>query len=233
MVNDPFVELRNPLHAAINDAIAGLEFSHSQLLGQRVSALHSHHGHEPFVPALLCAFTAETMGAEPKAALTVATALGLIEASAYVVDDLVAAGSGGDTEPHGLIAQWGVPRTLNAADAFFALANEALVRLQDLGFEASRVLRIADELNEGSRAWAEESDARFSADVLETQHPSYALLAAAVRIGALTGGFEGDLDTLSAGIVENDSAAIWSALHPSAAPPFAEAAIYLAGVPRE
>jgi hypothetical protein len=220
------------LHAAVNDAIAGLEFSHSQLLGQRVSSLMAHDAQAAFVPALLCAYTAEAMGAPTDIALVAATAVALAEASACVVDDLVAAGSGSDLDPRGLIEQWGEPRTLNAADAFFALAHEALVRLHDRGFDAGRVMAIADEFNEGCRAWAEESDARFSAEVLHTQHPSYALLTAAVRIGALVGDFHGDLDALSAGVVDNDSNAIWTALSPSVAPPFAEAASYLAGVPR-
>jgi geranylgeranyl pyrophosphate synthase len=232
LTNDIFAPLRAPLHAAINDTIAGLEFSHSQLLGQQISMLMTHDGEQAFIPALLCAYTAETMGTPAELALTAATALALLEASAFVVDDLVIAGSGADEDGRGLIGTWGVPRTLNAADAFFALAHEALVQLQDKGLEARFVLAVADELNEACRAWAEESDARFSAEVLHTQHPSYALLAAAVRIGALQGGFQGDLDALTSGVVDNDAVAIWGALSPSAAPPFVDAATYLAGVPR-
>jgi hypothetical protein len=232
LTNDLFADLRSPLHAAINDAIAGLEYSHSQLLAQRIGALELHEEHEAFIPALLCAYSAIALGAPPDVSITAATALALVEGTALVVDDLVIAGSGADEDGRGLIGNWGVPRTLNAADGFFALAHDALVRLQDRGLDARLVLALTDEFNEGCRGWSEESDARFSAEVLHTQHPSYALLTAAVRIGALLGGFQGDLDALSAGVVEDDSDAIWTALHPSAAPPFAEVASYLAGVPR-
>src|SRR5688572_26438934 len=106
---DPFADLRMHLQAAVNDAIAGLEYSHSQLLGQRVSAL-SHDAPDAFLPALLCALTAEAFGAPSDVALTTATSLAIVEAAAYVVDDLVITGSGSDVEPRGLIAAWGVPR---------------------------------------------------------------------------------------------------------------------------
>jgi hypothetical protein len=232
LTNDPFADFRAPLHAAIDDAIAGLEYSHSQLLAERVSALDLHEEREAFIPALLCAYSAVALGAPADIAVAAATALALIESAGFVVDDLVIAGSGADEDSRGLIGKWGMPRTLNAADGFFALAHDVLVQLKDRGLDARLVLALTDELNEGCRAWSEESDARFSAEVLHTQHPSYALLTAAVRIGALLGGFQGDVDALSTGVVEDDSDSIWTALHPSAAPPFAEVASYLAGVPR-
>jgi hypothetical protein len=223
---DPFVELRTHLHAAINDAIAGLEFSHSQLLGQRVSSLNGPEAESAFLPALLCTYVAETLGASDDAALAAGTALALVEASAHVVDDIVIAGSGSDIEPRGLIGIWGVPRTLNAADGFFALAHDVLMRLDDegeKGVDASRTLVLTDELNEACRAWSEESDARFSAGVFHTQQPSQALVNAAVRLGALVAGREAS---------DFDSLMTLTGLQPSATSRLSEAADYLAGVPR-
>ncbi len=223
MATDPFTDLRLHLHGAINDAIASLEFSHSQLLGQRVGALSGPESESAFLPALLCAYVAETLGAPRDVALTAGTALALVEASAHVVDDLVIAGSGADVEPRGLIGAWGVTRTLNAADGFFALAHEALMRLQDEGFDASRVLELTDELNEACRAWAEESDARFAGGLLHTQQPSEALLNAATRLGALVAGKKAtNFSALQTG----------PGLSSTASSRLSEAATYLAGVPR-
>jgi hypothetical protein len=233
VASDPFAELRTHLHASINDAIAGLEYSHSQLLGQRVSALSGPDSDDAFLPALLCATTAEALGAPPDVALAAATALALVETSAYVVDDLVIAGSGSDVEPRGLIGNWGVPRTLNAADGFFALAHDSLVQLHRLGFDAGRVLGLADELNEGCRAWAEESDARL-VELLLTQHPSTALLITAVRLGAGVAGYDGNVDLLTAALSGSDSSSLRDlpGLEPPTATRLAEAASYIAGVPR-
>jgi hypothetical protein len=230
-VADPFVDLRIHLQAAVNDAIAGLDYSHSQLLGQRISAL-SHDAPDAFLPALLCALTAEALGAPNEISLMAATSLAIVEAAAYVVDDLVIAGSGSDIEPRGLIRAWGVPRTLNAADGFFALAHDSISKLHGLGISAQATLEVADELNEACRAWAEESDARFAADVRLTQHPSDALLAAGVRLGARVGAFT-DSDALVDAVLDGDAARIQALnLQPSAAARLADAASYLAGVPR-
>lgn len=234
MALDPFADLRGHLHASINDTIAGLEFSHSQLLGQRVSPLSGLEADQAFLPALLCALTAEALGAPSEAGLAAATALALVEGSAYVVDDLVIAGSGSDEPPRSLIGSWGVPRTLNAADGFFALAHDGLMGLHDQGFDAAGVLGLADELNEGCRAWAEESDARFAAEVLITQHPSHSLLTAGVRLGARVAGYEGDVAALANAVIGDDTSQIKSlvGLQPFAATRLAEAASYLSGVPR-
>jgi len=116
-----------------------------------------------------------------------------------------------------------VPRTLNAADGFFALAHDALARLEDEGFSAVQVLGLLDELNEACRAWTEESDARFAAGVLYTQQPSQALLNAAARLGTLVAGREAtDIDALTS----------LPGLEPSISSRLSEAADYLAGVPR-
>lgn len=230
MANDPFAEIRDHLHAAVNDAIAGLDYSHSQLLGQQVSA----QSHEPdsFLPALLCALSAEAFGAEREAAMAAGTAFALAEASAYVIDDLVAAESGADTAPRGLIGAWGVPRTLNAADGFFALAHESLHSLHDLdGFTTETVLGLSSRFQDALRAWSEESEARLNGGGSLMSHPSVTLVVAAVEIGARTGGVAPDAARrLAAAFVSQDTAGIAAVVSPSQAGTLFEAATYLAGV---
>jgi len=190
VAHDPFSELRDHLHAAVNDAIAGLDYSHSQLLGQQVSALSSADSDSDFLPGLLCAFTAEALGAGREEAMAAGTAFALVEAAAYVVDDLVAAGSGGDVSPRALIGAWGVPRTLNAADGFYALAHECLLSLHDLGIDAGAVLALAADFDAACRAWAEESEATLRTNSGLTRHPSPPLLRAAAFFGARLGGID-------------------------------------------
>lgn len=222
MVADPFATLRPHLLAAVNDAIAGLEFSHSQLLGQRVGLLNASEGSRSFLPGLLCAFIAETLGVKQEVALKPASALSLLEAVAHVVDDLVVAARDAGEEPRGLIPSWGVPRTLNAADAFFALAHDSLRGLEDDGFSPSRILELLDELNDACRLWAEEASARLAAGLSAAQFPSDALLNAATRLAALAAGQPIDGIDLESFI----------RLDPTGSTRLHDAERYLAGVPR-
>jgi hypothetical protein len=230
LAEDLFADQRAHLYAAINDAIASLDFSHSQLLGQHMSSLSGPDADDAFLPALTCVLTADALGAPSEAALTAATALAIVEATAYVVDDLVAAGSSG--EAPGLIGHWGVPRTLNAADAFFALGNDVLIRIEGEGFDAGRVLKLADVFNDACRDWSEETNARFGSAPGISKHPSPALLHAAVRMAALIAGFEGDAVSVSTALTRNDAAMLETLLPSHAATRLAEAASYLAGVPQ-
>lgn len=232
MAADPFSDLRDHLHAAVNDAIAGLDYSHSQLLGQRISALSSAGSNEDLLSGLVCALVAESLGAGREPSMAAGTAFALVEASAYVVDDLVAAGSGSDVAPRGLIGAWGVPRTLNAADGFFAIGHESLMSLHDLGYDAATVLVYAAEFDAAVRAWSEESEQRFSSDLLSTLHPSPALLAAGAYLGARIGGLDNELARrLGAALAAGASADVAALpIDPSARIILADTATYLAGV---
>jgi geranylgeranyl pyrophosphate synthase len=230
LASDPFSDQRAHLLAALNDAIAGLEFSHSQLLGQRMSSLSGADADDAFLPALLCSLTAEALGAPSDVALTAATALALVEATAYVVDDLVVAGS--SSQSPGLIDHWGVPRTLNAADAFFALGHDVLIRVEHERFDAARVLELTDAFNDACRDWSEETNSRLGTAAGVSKHPSPALLSAAVRIGATIAGADRHTAAVSTAVFRNDASTLKTILSPHAAARLGEAASYLAGVSR-
>ena len=89
--------------------------------------------------ASVCLLTADALAGAAEDALPSATALALLQAMATTFEDLRRSnGYGG-----GLPAVWGMPRALNAGDAFFVLAQQSVLRLTEKGLDDKRVLEAA------------------------------------------------------------------------------------------
>jgi geranylgeranyl pyrophosphate synthase len=133
------------LSEAVRHAIDAVRFSHAELLREQIEA----GGLEDDLAALLCLRLAEAAGAKPEAALRPATSLALLSQMARLFLSLEARGGAAS-----LSTAWGMPRALNAGDAFYALAQEALLAPDDEVTPAQR-LRAVDVLNGASRRLAE------------------------------------------------------------------------------
>jgi hypothetical protein len=167
------------------EAIERLPYSQKHLLRQQLAASFDS---DPtyWLPALTCLHTAEVLGATRSDVVPAATALGLVEAAALVVDELVLAGGGAGVPPRGLLASWGMPRTLNAGDAFFALAQSTLLSMAAV--PPDELLSLAAVFDEAVEGWAEESESLRDSATSVTLHPSRALLSAGLNLGARIAG---------------------------------------------
>jgi hypothetical protein len=169
---DPFASYRPVLEAALTRALDSLSTSHVVLLNQQIVASND----TPRDAALLCLLTADALGARPEAATPAAVALALLDAMGSVFTELDAA----DVP----LARYGMPRSLNAGDGFFALAQSALLHAVD-GPEPEQRLAAVDLLDATCRAYADELHARLQADYTP---PAPALTPAALALGALSAG---------------------------------------------
>jgi geranylgeranyl pyrophosphate synthase len=133
---DPLATYRAVVAEDIARLLAGVKFSHVEVLKQQLS-LASHqkgHGQAAFGAAPLCLLTAEVLGGVVAQALPLATSLALLETMAAVFEDVAASE---DETGDGLVATWGMPRSLNAADALFALAQQSFLRADEFRLEAA------------------------------------------------------------------------------------------------
>ncbi|HEX5141335.1 MAG TPA: hypothetical protein VFX19_10345 [Dehalococcoidia bacterium] len=119
MTSDPWARYRSLIRDGLEQAAADIDFTHAQLVREQLSARTLD---EELVPAILCLRMAESIGANAESALPGATALALLAEMATVFLSLTS-GHGGPS----LSTAWGMPRTLNAGDAFFAAAHHAIL----------------------------------------------------------------------------------------------------------
>jgi hypothetical protein len=98
-------------------------------------------------PAVFCLGLGRLITGSEDKALPAATALGLLEDMARVFCDIEG------PPPSRLVASWGMPRTLNAGDGFFAAAQRVL--LDDQGLAASQRLRALEILSAAARLFSE------------------------------------------------------------------------------
>jgi hypothetical protein len=165
MTEDRFAAYREPLEAALTRAIDSLSTSHAVLLSRQLEDGRSRD------PGLVCLLAADALGAPAGAAEPAAVALTLLAA-------MNAAFAGLDEEGAPL-SRYGMPRSLNAGDGFFALAQSSLLHAADAGDAAQR-LRAIDLLDATCRANAE--DLRLQAENAPL------LKNAAVELAALAAG---------------------------------------------
>ena len=172
MSEDPFASYRPLLRSAKLRAIDSLDFSHAAPLRQQLA----HPDETSDLPALCCLLAAEVASDEPEQALPAATALALLGEMERVFSAI--AGEGED----GLEANWGMPRTLNAGDAFFNLAQAVLLKAND-GSDSGRQVLLTTCLDKACRAYAES---------LFERSPSAKrrVVSAAIVLGALAAGAE-------------------------------------------
>ena len=188
---DPFAGYRPALGDALTRALDSLSASHVVLLNQQLAASGDDASHDA---ALLCLLTAEALGAEPHAARPAAVALALIEAMGKVFVEL--------DSPEAPLARYGMARSLNAGDAFFALAQASMLHAVD-GPPPEQRLAALDLLDAICRLYADELHAR-----LQTEYAARApvLQLAALGLGALSAGAPPDtVSALSQGEVERVS----------------------------
>lgn len=154
------------------------------------------------VRPVFCLLSCETCGGDWEQALPAAAAVELIHNFSLIHDDI----EDGDDTRRGrptLWAVWGIPQALNAGDALFALAYQALFRLQDRGVSPGTVLSALQVLNLACIRLTEGQflDIRFETqdDISVDEYIAMAawktaeLLAAACELGALVADAPPDL----------------------------------------
>jgi hypothetical protein len=165
------------LHEAIGRSLDAIEFSHGQLMREQVEA-SDPAAYEP--AALACLAAAEAAGGTARAALPGAVSIALMSQMALVFMGLE--NSGGVAS---LSTAWGMPRSLNAGDAMFAVAQDSLLAAVD-ELTAEERLQATRILDGGARTMV---DALFDAPEGDVASVSQrALLPAAMALGGLLGG---------------------------------------------
>src|SRR5688500_8173346 len=109
MTADPFAAYRAALEAALTRAIDSLAASHAVLLSHQVETGASRE------PGLLCLLAADALGASGGIVEPAAVALSLLDAMATTFEGL--------DEEGAALSRYGMPRSLNAGDGFYALAQ--------------------------------------------------------------------------------------------------------------
>lgn len=155
------------LRESVKRSLAAEEGSHAALLHAQLT--DGGHGGENPAP-LLCLAAAEALGSEAEAALPAATALFFLGEMGRVFRDVAEGG--------GLAGPWGMPRALNAGDAFFALAQAAL--LADASADAERQLRALARLDEAARG--------LCAELVGESAAGRALVVAALGLAGIVAG---------------------------------------------
>jgi hypothetical protein len=168
MTADSFAAYRPALEAALTRAIDSLTTSHAVLLSHQVETGASRE------PGLLCLLAADALGAPAGSAEPAAVALSLLDAMAATFDGL--------DEEGAALSRYGMPRSLNAGDGFYALAQSALLHSIDSDDTTKRLAAI-DLLDATCRAHAEEMRL-----VDKSEPASSALRNAAIEFAALYAG---------------------------------------------
>jgi hypothetical protein len=176
---------RAELSRELRRLLDGLGFSYVALLRDQFDGSESPDDG----PALLCLVAAETFGGEAERALPAATSLALVGGMASIF--LTIAEQPGADNAGDLIETWGMPRSLNGADACFALAQRILLS-SDL---ADETMLVALELLDGAnRRLSEQLHVLYeSAGSAAGPRALAALVPAAVALGALLGGSDAAL----------------------------------------
>ena len=177
-MQDIWAGRRDLLHEAVSGSLEGASFSSAQLVREQLEA--SDPGdYEAAAFASLAA--AEAVGGAYEAALPGAVAMALLSQMALVFTGME--NSGGAAS---LSTAWGMPRSLNAGDAFFAMAQESVLAAPAELTAADR-LQATRILDGGSRDLL---DALFAANgnADPVAIGLRALLPAAMALGALLGG---------------------------------------------
>jgi hypothetical protein len=172
------------LNEALDRALDGLTTSHAVLLRHQVEA-EAPESHES---ALLCLLAADALGASLEAAAPAAVALAALGSMGRAFIDLDAS--------EAALGRWGMPRSLNAGDGFYALAHQALMHADGAAPELR--LAAAELLDRTCRVYSDELRAAFEEQ--STVAPAVSLSAAALGLGALYAGESAEtVAALSAG----------------------------------
>ena len=161
------------LEAVVDD----VRLSHAEILKHELRLIGEGRptGRVDLSAAASCLLVAEALGGERAQALPFATSLALMTTMASVLQELEA------DDVHGgesLETVWGMPRSLNAGDAFFVLAQQSVLR--DAARGAERSFQASAELSSGSRALSE--------DIFASRRNPRRLLPQALALAAIAAG---------------------------------------------
>jgi geranylgeranyl pyrophosphate synthase len=233
MTDDPFAGYRPALLAELHRQVKGESLQHHAVLLQHLSPLVKNESTErDLMPALLCLLAAEALGGRVEDALPAATSLALLANMAAVFEGIAEAGRPG--ADGALLQSWGMPRALNAGDAFFALAQASAVETKAGSLlQADRRLQLLRVMDEVSQLLSETLYSR-SATWNGEARPG-GLFSAAMALGAICAGSDEATaeaitrfgDTLDAG---EPAASLLQGLSEAARSRLIEAAKYIAEV---
>jgi hypothetical protein len=181
MSADLFDAYRPALTAELRRVVEDVSLTHGALLREELARLTDGKltSQESLLPSLLCLLTADALTGQPDEALPAATSLALLDLMADAFGQI----SAGEADQRSLTATWGMPRALNAGDAFFVLAQDALLSAQNL--DAERKLAAIALMEEASRSVSERLHARAAG---EQANAFRELLCIAAALGALSAG---------------------------------------------
>ena len=177
MTADPWARYRSLLLESLDDAIRAVGFTHAELVQEH----HASQAGESLLPGIVCLRAAEALGASAESAAPGATALVLLWKMGDVFLSLESQDGGAS-----LSTAWGMPRALNAGDAFFAAAQNTVLTDQGEISVQSR-LRALSILDDATRGFMEALlAAGDGATVAQGEHSLLvaALLLAGVYAGA-------------------------------------------------
>ena len=177
-MQDVWAGRRELLRNAIARSLESVDFSHGQLIREQIEAVDAA---EYETAALACLAAAEAAGGSADSAVSGARAIALLSQMGLVFTSLD--NSGGSAS---LSTAWGMPRSLNAGDALFALAQASLLSGPDELTTAKR-LQATVILDEGTRALVDALLALGEKNDAATMSQR-ALLPAAMTLGGLLGG---------------------------------------------
>jgi hypothetical protein len=174
-------ELRSRLGAALEDASASADGESGVLVRQHLSA-QDEAGAGAMMPALFCLGLGPALGRGQEATLAPAVSLALLGHMARVFSDM--------DSGKGISTAWGMPRALNAGDAFYVMAQEQLLQgcaglSSEIGVEALRTLDGA------SRVFSEALQASTAAGAYGLDQAARSLYPFAGRLAALMIGLGG------------------------------------------
>jgi hypothetical protein len=175
---DPLASYRATVARDLEAVVDNVRLTHVEILKHELRLINEGRptGRVDLSPPAACLLIADALGAEQRQALPLATSLGLMMTMASIFQELEA------DDVHGgesLETAWGMPRSLNAGDAFFVLAQQSILR--DSGLDESRIFEASAVLSTASRALSEDIYASRRRDALR-------LLPQALALGAVAAG---------------------------------------------
>jgi hypothetical protein len=140
-------ELRATVLEALQRTVAGVDAGYAALLRHQLR--DTEVDDRLYGPAVFCLGLGRLITGEDFGTLPEATALGLLEEMGRVFIDLET-----PLDDATLTATWGMPRTLNSADGFYALAQQALI--DDEALSPQVRLNALGVFSEATRAFSED-----------------------------------------------------------------------------
>lgn len=129
--------------AELRRLLDGLPYTYVALLREELARRGAtRDAPDALLPAALCLLAVEALGGEVEVATAAATSLALLAATAEAAADVAASDAG--VRAQGLSRSWGLPRTINAVDALFCLAQTAVLKPGDAS-DALAAARVLDE----------------------------------------------------------------------------------------